>query len=538
MKKLLILFVLIFSVPVLKAQKIVSDLSEIKKPKNGKLYFAESENRLAIYMNGQYFTFFQAGKDSVNTPDPEPEVPLPPIAKEQEIGYWSGNDKILVLYQINGSLWLMQHPPDGAYYVARGKNLLDDPRTKLSTLVDKNNISGGNTGLGGLVAPADFPEAAFLKETGRIKNSDGEYVKESAGGGGEETDGKITIPVGVIRWDGWFTTLSPDDPIDITKETRYALSDPRTQDQGPFYSIFTQDETINKQHWNAETKRWDYRPVTANIKFNGDRPGVMDKEIEYAVNAGIDYFLFNYYATGQTPMARAREQFEALSNKKGLKGAYIMENIGGSPEAEAKLIAAAMKKDWYQKIGGKPILVLPAWGSADFDRQYQNYSLIKAAYGGEIYAVLQMMGSPEEMSAEVRKRGYNSHTRYATWGGWNEGDRSHRYIMNKEYEWYQQSAQQSVDFTPNLTVSFYQVGAQKSWDGRPDSEYSEKATDAEFEEQISRTAHFVEANKMVKTVILYSWNEFSEGGRTVCPQLRRDGSVDDRILKILAKYVE
>lgn len=110
--------------------------------------------------------------------------------------------------------------------------------------------------------------------------------------------------------------------------------------------------------------------------------------------------------------------------------------------------------------------------------------------------------------------------------------------MNKEWEWYQQSAQQSVDFAPNLTVSFYQVGAQKSWDGSPDYEYSEKATGAEFEEQISRTAKFVKENTAIKTVILYSWNEFSEGGRTVCPQLRRDGTVDDRILRILGKYTK
>lgn len=123
-------------------------------------------------------------------------------------------------------------------------------------------------------------------------------------------------------------------------------------------------------------------------------------------------------------------------------------------------------------------------------------------------------------------------------GGWNQGDHSHRYIMDQEWEYYQQSARESVDFSPNITTSFYQVGAQKSWDGDPDNTYSEKATDAEFEEQISRTARFVKDNPQVKTIILYSWNEFTEGGRTVCPQLRRDGTIDDRILKILAKYLK
>lgn len=536
MRKIILILSLIFSFGISSGQKIVSDLSEIKKPKNGKLYFSELENRLAIYMNGQYFTFFQAKKDSAETPKP-----VPPISKEQEIGYWGDNSRILVIYAINGESWLMQRDKDASYYVSRGKNLLDDSRTKLSVQTDKNKLSGGSTRLGGLHAPADFPEAAFLKETGRIKNNAGEYVPDTnvgdTGGGGQSGE-KISIPVGVIRWDGYFTTITPDDPIDITKETRYALSDLRTQDQGPFYSSFTADKTINKQYWNQDYKRWEYRPVVANIEFNGDRPGIMEKEIDYALSAGIDYFLFNYYATGATPMARAREQFEALPNKKGLKAAYIMENIGGDPEKEAKLIANSFRQDWYQRIDGKPILVLPAGGSYDFDRVYGIYTTIKAAYGGEVYVILQMMGHSVELAGEVRKRGYSSHTRYMTWGGWNEGDRSHRYIMNKEWEYYQESAKQSVDFSPNLTVSLYQVGAQKSWDGSPDYVYSEKATDAEFEEQISRTATFVKDNAQVKTLILYSWSEFTEGGRTVCPQLRRDGTVDDRILKILSKYTD
>lgn len=521
MKKILFLILL----PLLSiGQKVVDDFDSVKKPKHGKLYFSQKQNRLSIYTGSTFQAIVEVESDTTK--------PIPPN-KETTIGYWGSTDRILVAYAIEEGIWLMQKDPSGSYYVARGRNLLDDPRTVISGTIDKNTISGGDTDVGGLYAPSSFPESVFLKETGRIKNANGEYVYQSGGGGD-----KISKPVGVIRWDGYFTTLTPDDPIDITKETRYALSDQRTQDQAPFYSFFHQDEVINKQKWNGETKQWEWRPVTVNVRFNGDRAGVMEKEVEYAVNAGIDYFLFNYYANGATPMAIARQQFEALPDKKGLKAAYIMENIGGDPQSEARLIANAFRQEWYQKIDDKPILVLPAGGSADFDRVYGIFTTIKSVYGGEIYAILQMMGHPVEMATEIRKRGYNSHTRYMTWGGWNEGDRSHRYIMNKEWEWYQQATQQSVDFTPNVTTSFYQVGAQKSWDLNPDYSYSEKATDAEFEEQISRLAKYINGSSQTKTAIIYSWSEFTEGGRTVCPQLRRDGSVDDRILRILSKYLD
>lgn len=350
--------------------------------------------------------------------------------------------------------------------------------------------------------------------------------------------GKIKQPVGAIVWGGYFTTLVPDDPIDITKETRYALSDDRTKDQAPFYSSFHSPEILNKQKWNNETKQWEWSQVTATVRFNGDRPGIMEREIQYARSAGIDYFAFNYYATNATPMAISRQQFEAIPDKHGLRCAYIMENIGGEFEKESRMIAKAFDQDWYQKIDGKPLLILPAAGSHDYERIYGLYQTIKKAYGRPIYVVLQVMGYPVEIAGEVRQKGYNSHTRYMTWGGWNEGDRSHRYIMDQEWDYYQQSQSQSVDFTPNLTVSLYQVGAQKSWDGDPDNVYSNKATDAEFEEQISRLAKYMNGNPQTKTAIIYSWNEFTEGGRTVCPQLRRDGTIDDRILRILSKYLE
>lgn len=538
MKKTFILTLLFFVSILGYTQKVVSDLEAIKKPKNGQLYFSEKQNKLTIYINNKFYGIFEVPKDSVA--NPEPEKPVPPILKEQEIGYWDDKGKILVLYPISGGLWLMQKPPDGEYYVPRGKNLLDDNRTVLSETIEKGAISGVNTGLGGLYAPDNFPESEFLKITGRIKNSTGEYVLPGSdnpgAGGGSNDDQKISIPVGVIRWDGWFTTLSPDDPIDITKETRYALSLPQTQNQAPFYAQYHSPEVLNKQRWNNEAKRWEWSPVTATVRFNGNRAGVIEKEVEYARSAGIDYFLFNYY-TDVTPMSIGRRQFEAMPDKRGLKAAYIMENIGGDPDGEAKIIAAAFEKEWYQKIDGKPLLVLPAAGSHDYDRIYGIYQTIKQAYGRPIYVVLQMMGYPVEMAGEVRKRGYNSHSRYSTWGGWNEGDRSHRYIMDAEWKWYQDSKKESVDFTPNITTSFYQYGALASWGEYPDN-YSEKATDAQVHEQWRRLAEYVKGNPQVKTVYAYSWNEFSEGGRAICPQLRTNGTIDDSTLKIISQYVK
>lgn len=537
MKKTLILTLLLSVATVMGyGQNVVKSLSNVKKPKNGKLFFEEKSSRLVIYLNGSYFTILQ-GSDAGPGEDEKPE-PETPAEAETIIGHWKDPDKILVLYPIKGNLWLMQKDPSETYYIPRGKNLISDPLSKITADISKVKIAGEDTPVGGLYAPSGFPEADFAALTGRVKQANGEYtlnkVEPPGSGGGIS---KIKQPVGVIMWSGFFTTLSPDDPIDITKETRYALSLPQTVNQAPFYSEYHSPEILQKQHWNNATKQWEWSPVTVTVRFNGDRPGVIEKQVDYAVSAGIDYFLFNYYATGATPMAIERMQFEALPDKKGLKGAYIMENIGGDPDREARLIAAAFRQDWYQKIDGKPLLVLPASGSADFDRVYGIFQRIKSAYGGEIYTILQAMEYPVNAAGEIRKRGYNSHSRYSTWGGWNQGDHSHRFIMDAEWQWYQDSKNQTVDFTPNLTTSFYQYGALASWGEYPNN-FAEKATDAEVHEQWRRLAEYVNNNPQVKTVYAYSWNEFSEGGRAICPQLNSNGTVDDRVLRIITQYVD
>lgn len=174
---------------VLFAQKIVPDLQSVKSPKNGKLYFSEKENKLAVFANKQFYGIFQAPKDTTPTPPPPP-----PVEKETVAGYWSSPDRILVAYELSGYLWLMQRDPAGSYYVSRGRNLLLDNASFNNGKLSQSQLSGGDTGLGGLYKPDSFPESKFLQETGRVKNSDGEYVfakPDPNPGGGGSTPGKL-----------------------------------------------------------------------------------------------------------------------------------------------------------------------------------------------------------------------------------------------------------------------------------------------------------------------------------------------------------
>jgi hypothetical protein len=180
---LCVLWMLSFAV---SAQKVAQSPEQVKKPKNGKFYFFENENRLTIHVNDQYFTLFQAPNlvkpQEPNPSDPKPDDPTPqPTLKETVIGYWDSPDRVLALYPIKNKYYLIQKAVDGSYYIPRGINLLADYRTvKTVDLPVNSPIEEELTGLGGLMPPSSFPELDFLKLTGRVKNKNGEFVFPSS----------------------------------------------------------------------------------------------------------------------------------------------------------------------------------------------------------------------------------------------------------------------------------------------------------------------------------------------------------------------
>jgi hypothetical protein len=187
MKKLLILLLVTFGS---YAQSVVKDTANVKKPAEGKLYYAKNTQQLYLYRKG----FEPIGKAAIHDGSPV----IIPASQLQEIhlGYWENSDRILVAKLLGGKYHLLQTNQAHTYYVPRGKNLLNNPRTKINSDIFTGDIVpdivSTDSELGGLFPPATFKES-LLTDIGYIKNSQGEYTKKITTTQ-SQTSGNITIP--------------------------------------------------------------------------------------------------------------------------------------------------------------------------------------------------------------------------------------------------------------------------------------------------------------------------------------------------------
>lgn len=164
----IIILIALFAGLNTQAQKIVSEFSDVKNPKNGKLYFSEKENSLSIFGDNKFQKVFKVEVEN---------KPEPPKDSTVYIGYWELTTRKLEVMLFSDGYYLIQ--TDGNYIVARGKNLLKDSKTKVNTTFDLTKIKSGESNLGGLFSPDNFPSKELINRGYKLYDN-GEYRKDNS----------------------------------------------------------------------------------------------------------------------------------------------------------------------------------------------------------------------------------------------------------------------------------------------------------------------------------------------------------------------
>jgi hypothetical protein len=280
----------------------------------------------------------------------------------------------------------------------------------------------------------------------------------------------------------------------------------------------------------------------------------MDREIAYAVSAGLDYWAFVIYGPDD-PMTRGGiDLYLSSKRKRDIHFCAIMEGgrLGASannwPQDQERLIKY-LEDPSYQKVcGNRPLLFIlqPAdmvspngFASADTARAAIS-SLRKAAVGrglGEPF-IVAMAWSPQDARSAIDQFGLDAVSSYAS----NAGGKGAPYsdlVSYTEASWdnYARAARQVI---PWVTTG---------WDRRPRLEnpvfwekpygagiYYERMQPAELTGHLSdairwNAAHSAQAK--ANAVIIYAWNEFDEGG-WLCPTI----SEGDARLKAVRNALE
>jgi hypothetical protein len=355
------------------------------------------------------------------------------------------------------------------------------------------------------------------------------------------TTDKVYAKVGAIMWDGWYEDyqLSPrtgisgtpyDQGINQTSSLRVDLTEFSSLNLVPFYGQqgLTPEDIIilANGYWNGTENVFDEVHKNVTCKFDRSQTAV-DKEIGFALDAGIDYMAFNWYSPYDTPMAEGQRKFVASTNKSTMKMCYLSGPIGWNIPINVDYITDRMMESYYQQIDSKPLLFV------NDDWLNQTYAgttilqLIKNSYaskssGGTIY-VVYMSGGRDYPTDESKysTHGMQGASVYTTYAVGDPTPRSHARLMDDEVALRQSFINSSGrDIVPVITTGFINLSKRSSLVGGDNNNYTEIATGGQMDTKMTNLISFLNSNPTrAKAMLFYAWNENAESGNPICPTL-------------------
>ena len=324
--------------------------------------------------------------------------------------------------------------------------------------------------------------------------------------------------MGAIRWDAWTGGA-------ITAQVEKTLSPAAYHNRLPWFA-----EVVSENE----------------ARIDGGRQEVMDREIELAADAGLDYWAFLTYPAA-SPMSVALSQYLESEKRDRIRFCLILHNtLKVSDEAwpaERDRTAALLREPGYQTVlNGRPLVYAFAGGEFPFGRFGDLLSCIKAA-GLDPYCVF-MGWNPESDHRAAAKHGFDAVSAYARAGN---QSRYSDLVASVEKHYWRKAADAGVPYVPLVTTG---------WDKRPRKDnpvswekghayhsqdvFPSRATPEEVAAHLGRAIAFVKEHPGVcaaDAVIVYAWNEYDEGG-WLAPTRGDDGVPDTSRLDAVARVLK
>ncbi|MFF2847568.1 hypothetical protein ACFVT5_14775 [Streptomyces sp. NPDC058001] len=261
--------------------------------------------------------------------------------------------------------------------------------------------------------------------------------------------------------------------------------------------------------------------VTESVNCDAARQAVMDQEIRYARDAGIDYWAFVYYPS--EPLARGRKLYLSSAYKNDVKWCAILTGdfLAAFDANLSELVSRFSESNYQRVLGGRPLLYFLS--DANAARVAKVRAAATAAGLPDPYIVV--MAWTAQSAADVKAAvGADAVSRYAT--GAATGVPYAQLAVSETALWSQYAAA-GGQVIPTVTTG---------WDKRPRYDYPvswepnymdfkdnwvQQATPEEIADHLSAAITWGAAhptNNPANAVLIYAWNEFDEGG-WICPTL-------------------
>ncbi len=293
---------------------------------------------------------------------------------------------------------------------------------------------------------------------------------------------------------------------------------------------------------------------SAKIDYHWRDVKEYEREMQYAIDAGIDYFAYCWY--GETkgknlpPLtksagaccdgtvcelvyARQLHMKSALRNK--LKLCAILVPVHPYLDEELDALAKATKESSYQRIEGRPLVYLFSGTQGDIVARLR--AAFRRQRANDPFIVLQR-NLPNKAAAIAE--GVQALSAY------NDGKNGIDTFAQQNAHTLANNARRAATGMP--VVPAFTLGWDPSprvdnpvpWTSYPATNYMQVASEPELLKGAQEMADWIKANRAscpTGHVLAFAWNEFEEGA-WICPTWRADGQPDTSRLQTFRKVVD
>jgi hypothetical protein len=319
--------------------------------------------------------------------------------------------------------------------------------------------------------------------------------------------------VGAIRWDAWC-----GGPV--TRQVERTLGPARYHYRLPWFGRVIDDKSVS---------------------IDGSSQAIMDREIAYAADAGINYWAFVQY-DHDNPLSVALHNYLRSDQRHRIKFCLILHNPFGVteerwPVQRDRALALLKDKNYQAVLDGRPLVYsFQMDHKGEFAAQrFEEFRQMARDAGLNPYYVY-MGWSPKADFDLASKHGYDAVSSYGAASKVATFAELCRYI---ETDLWSSAASAGVPYIPMVSTGWDPSPRNDnpvSWSNAIDDRCVPTATPREIAGHLRRALQFVRDNPRTcpaNAVIVYAWNEHDEGG-WLSPTWTPDGEPDTQRLEALA----
>jgi hypothetical protein len=336
-----------------------------------------------------------------------------------------------------------------------------------------------------------------------------------------ETAGQAPL-VGAIRWDAW------------TAWDKYKafLQPPEWHDRLPFYA----------------EKRDD-----GSVEIRGDRPEVMGRELEHAHRAGIDYWAWCWYDP-TTQEATEWHMNDVLDIYRAHPDRHLVNYCLNGPgyyatrhweETVDRFVAMFVEPNYQKVSGNRPLFywhasetAVPHFGTVEAARRAVDLLRKKTVEAGlGTPYIVGLCFWPDQGAQAAKDLGFDAIGSYCNPPGAENRELAYEELAGLN-RWFWNACKETgmqvvppvnAGWDPRPRRSLEHVNNEGNWAKAPEPE--------ELGKHLADALQWLDDNPESagpRTVLIYAWNEFDEGG-WICPTLDEGTARLDAIREVLAQ---